>query len=53
MYYVTKKRPHKKASVPDGFTGEFHQSFTDKIVPMFHKVCHGTKNEDFLIILMK
>ena len=35
-----------KASDPDGFTGEFYQTFKEKMMPFFHNLLQKTQAEN-------
>lgn len=35
---VVQKNTHQNILDPDGFTGQFYQTFTGELIPMFHKL---------------
>ena len=42
--YIVKNLPTKKTLAPDGFTGEFCQTFKEQI-PILHTLFHQIKDE--------
>ena len=43
--YVIKTLSTNKSAGPDGFTGEFHQTYIEELVPMFLKLFQNVQEE--------
>ena len=47
--FVIKKNPSKPMSRQDGFTGEFHQTYKEELIPILPKLIQKTKEEETLL----